>query len=143
MPLFLYLYYNKFFFNCQENAFHLAEFFFCCDLYLRQYSVSKIYTPNNHFDFYNTNNHLCQAKSSEVAAAASYDVPLCVTIAPRRNITSLAQILIHINHTNKITLLIIDGSMISTFSVSAVSLITSFSLAGRARAMDFIFRVLM
>ena len=56
---------------------------------------------------------------------------------------SLFHILIHLNHANKVLTLIIDCSMIATFSVSAVALIPSFCLARRTGTMDFIFRVLM
>lgn len=141
MCLYLILYYNKFFLNCQGNAFRLAEFFFYCDPYLQQYSVSKIYTPNNHFDFYNTNNRLCRAKSSEEAAAASCGVPLCVTIALvfRRKITSLAQIFVHSNYLPQIGGTIKNCLIIVSASMSLGTFVASFGIAIGTRTMDFVF----
>ena len=139
--LYLILYYNKFFLNCQENAFHLAEFFFYCGLYLQQYSALKIYNQNTHYDFHTSNNNLYQTKSSGVVAAASYDVPLCIAIAlvSRRKITGLAQIFIHSNYLPQIRSTIKNCLIIVSASVSFGTLIASFGIAIGTRTMDFVF----
>lgn len=137
----LILYYTKNFLNCQGNAFHLAEFFFYCDLYLQQYSALKICSQNIHYDFYTSNNNLYQTKSSGVAAAASYDGPLCVTImlVSRRKITGLAQIFIHSNYLPQVRSTIKNCLIIISASMSLGTLITSFGITIGTRTMDFVF----
>ena len=138
---YLILYYNKFFLNSQENAFHHADFFFYCDLYLKQYSVLKIYNQNTHYDFHTSNNNLSQTKSNEEAAAASYDVPLCIAIALvfRHKITGLAQIFIHSNYLLQIRGAIQDCLIIISASMSLGTLIASFSITIGTRTMVFVF----
>lgn len=139
--LYLILYYTKNFLNCQGNAFHLAEFFFYCDPYLQQYSALKIYNQNTHYDFHTSNNNLCRAKSNEEVAAASYGVPLCVTVTlvPRRKIASLAQVFIHSNYLPQIRSTIKNCLIIVSASISFGTLIASFGIAIGTRTMDFVF----